>query len=182
MSPYSCQLWDLNSANIQLFYAAWRRCVRRIFHLHPRTHNKLLPAICQNDIRRVLCDRIQSFLGKVEASGNILRKFCSLFVNRGSGSSVCNSKNMCLCTRTNHNCDETTLRLGGLILDFISYRYDVPHDDNLKILDFYVQSDGSFTLKCASLYIFARVTICSSLYICNFCQNVPRIRNKDDDY
>ncbi len=126
--------WDLESANIQLFYTAWRRCIRKIFHLHPRTHNNLLPAICQTDIRKVLCDRIQSFLGKAEASGNMLIKFCSLFVNRGSGSSVCNSKNMCLCIRTNDNCDETTLRLGGLIRDFISYRDDVSHEDNLKII------------------------------------------------
>ncbi len=93
-----------------------------IFHLHPRTHNKLLPAICQNDIRKVLCDHVQSFLEKEEASsGNIFMKFCSLCVNRGSGSSVCNSKNMCLCTKTNHNCDETTLRLRSLMRDLIAY-------------------------------------------------------------
>ncbi len=65
----------------------------------------------------------------------MLMKFCSfLIVNRGSGSSVCNSKNMCLCTRTNYNCDETTLRLGGLIRDFISCRDDVSHEHNLKII------------------------------------------------
>ncbi len=86
MSLYSCQLWKLDSANIQLLYTAWRGCIRRIFHLHPRTHNKLLPAICPKDIRKVLCDRIQSFLGKVEELENINMKFCSLFINRGSGS------------------------------------------------------------------------------------------------
>ncbi len=134
MSLYSCQLWDWDSANIQLFYTAWRRYIRKIFHLHIRTHNNLLPVTCQDDIRKVLCDRIQSFLGKTKALGNMLMKSCSLFVNRGSGSSACNSKNMCLCTRTNHNYGETTLRLGGLIRDFISYRDDVPHGDNLKII------------------------------------------------
>ncbi len=81
-------------------------------------------------------------------------KFCTLFVNRGSGSSVCNSKSMCLCTRTNYNCDEITLRLGGFIRDFISYRDYVPHEDNRKT--FYVQSDCSFTLK---LYIIFHVYI-----------------------
>ncbi len=134
MSLYSCQLWELDSANIQLFYTAWRRCIRRIFHRHPRTHNTLLPAICQTDITKVLCDRIQSLLGKAEVSGNMLLKFCSLFVNCRRGSSVCNSKNLCLCTRTNHNCDGTTLRLGGFIRDFISYTDDVPHEDNLQII------------------------------------------------
>ncbi len=64
MSLYSCQLWDLDGANIQLFYTAWRMCIRRIFHLHLRTHDKLLRAICQNDIRKVLCDSTQSFFRK----------------------------------------------------------------------------------------------------------------------
>ncbi len=46
----------------------------------------------------------------------------------------------CVCTRTNHNCDETTLRLGVFIWDFISNRDEVPYEDNLKhvkiIIDF----------------------------------------------
>ncbi len=41
---------------------------------------------------------------------------------------------MCLGIRTNDNCDENTLRLGGLIRDFISYTNDVSYEVNLKII------------------------------------------------
>ncbi len=136
-----------------------------IFHMqNPRTHDKLLPAICQNDIRKVLCDHVRSFLDKMEASsGHIFMKFCSLCVNRGSGSSVCNSKNMCLCTKTNHNCGETTLRLESLMRDFIAYRDNIPwYDNNVKIILDLLCTVG-FTF--ASLYVFARLSIYSS-FVC----------------
>ncbi len=133
MSLYSCQLWDLDSANILLpdegVFPGSFACTPEPIIIY-----NLLPAICQNDIRKALCGRIQSHLGKAEASGNRLIKFCSLFVNRGGAFSVCNSKNTSLCTRINHNCNETRQRLGGLIRDFISYRGDVPQEDNLKII------------------------------------------------
>ncbi len=58
----SCQLWDVDSANIQLFYTAWLSVFAAPFTCIPEPINKLLPVMFQNDIRKVSCDRVQSFL------------------------------------------------------------------------------------------------------------------------
>jgi hypothetical protein len=39
------QLWDLSSKCIDWFYTAWRKAVRRVYNLPPRTHSLLLPFI-----------------------------------------------------------------------------------------------------------------------------------------
>lgn len=45
---YGSQLWDLSSRVTELFYVAWRKCVRRILDLPRTTHCQLLPLICQD--------------------------------------------------------------------------------------------------------------------------------------
>ena len=43
MSVYGSQLWQYNKCNIiEPFYTAWRKCIKRIWNISPRTHNNLL--------------------------------------------------------------------------------------------------------------------------------------------
>ena len=48
MSMYGCVLWDLQSKSVNMFHTAWRKCIRRLYGLPSRTHNDLLPTICQD--------------------------------------------------------------------------------------------------------------------------------------
>ncbi len=92
-------------------------------------------------------------------------------VSHGSGSSVCNSKNRCLCTRTNHNCDET-LELGCLKRDFTVSRDNIPHDNSVQlILDFLCTRECRFHfcffvcfLPSYNLFFLCIWVICVKLY------------------
>ena len=42
MSLYGSLLWDYESTGVELFYTAWRKCVRRIWQLPRTTHCVLL--------------------------------------------------------------------------------------------------------------------------------------------
>ncbi len=45
------------------FYISWRKSVRRIFPIHPRTDSKLLLLICQcMNITKLLCTRLNGFM------------------------------------------------------------------------------------------------------------------------
>jgi len=46
MSVYSSQLWDFSSTMCEKFFVAWRKCIRRLLSISPRTHSVLLHLIC----------------------------------------------------------------------------------------------------------------------------------------
>ncbi len=46
MSAYGSVLWDFSSTYCQLFYTAWRKCIRRITGIPYNTHCHLLHLIC----------------------------------------------------------------------------------------------------------------------------------------
>ena len=92
MSLYGCQLWDIDSKYIELFYIAWRKSIRRIFRLHPRTHSKLLPLICKcMNINELLCARLNGFMLKTDESDNDLIIACATLAKSGSRSPVSNN-------------------------------------------------------------------------------------------
>ncbi len=92
MSLYGCQLWDIDSKYIELFYTAWCKSIRRIFRLHPRTHSKLLPLICKcMNINELLCARLNGFMLKADESDNDLIRACATLAKSGSRSPVSNS-------------------------------------------------------------------------------------------
>ena len=46
MNVYGSQLWCFNDhKSINRFYVAWRKTIRRIWHIDKRTHNSLLHII-----------------------------------------------------------------------------------------------------------------------------------------
>ena len=139
MSLYGCPLWDLDSKDIGLFYVAWRKCIRRIFRLHPMTHSKLLHLICQNEpIHDQLCNRFRNFYTSCVKSDNAIIRYCIKLAETGSRSAVCNNINVCrmgfkpvLC---NDEYDQST---AGTIRDFISLRdYGYDRNNVQQILDY----------------------------------------------
>ena len=46
MAVYGSQLWDYSSKLCELFYTAWRKCIRRLIGVSYKTHNRYLHLIC----------------------------------------------------------------------------------------------------------------------------------------
>ena len=89
---YGSQLWDYSSHSVDLLYTAWRKCVRRIWSLHPRTHCLLLPLICDDSAIEVqLHQRFLNFYKTLSTSNNECLKRASKLVLGGSRSAASNS-------------------------------------------------------------------------------------------
>ena len=48
MDLYGCELWNISSKNTEEMHTAWRIAMRKIWKLHPRTHNNLICNISSN--------------------------------------------------------------------------------------------------------------------------------------
>jgi hypothetical protein len=61
---YGCELWSLDdSDSVNNFCCAWRKALRRIFHLPPNTHSSILPIISDTlPIFDELCKRTSRFI------------------------------------------------------------------------------------------------------------------------
>ena len=77
-SFYGCPLWDLSSDYIKYFYRTWRKCIRRVWNLPYRCHNKFTYIIYDNlpiDIQLML--RFINFYLGVLTSKNPIVSICS---------------------------------------------------------------------------------------------------------
>jgi hypothetical protein len=75
-SYYGCPLWDLRSLNG--FSAFWRKCIRRLLKLPPRTHSRFVaPLLKIPDLKTQLLLRFVNFLSSCFNSTNNLLKACS---------------------------------------------------------------------------------------------------------
>ena len=92
MSIYGSQLWDFENAECTRFYTAWRKSVRRLLQLPARTHNNLLPSLC-NDIpvERQLFIRFLNFAKSCSNSKMECVKTCTKLATSGSSSKFSNS-------------------------------------------------------------------------------------------
>lgn len=94
MSLYGCPLWDLSHKRIGRFCIAWRKSVRRLLSIPPRTHNTLLPLICgDHSIDVQLHSRFVSFFCGLLSSSNQVIAICGQLSLSGSSSSISNSLN-----------------------------------------------------------------------------------------
>ena len=103
MSVYGSQLWDLSHNLCNVYYTAWRKCIRRLLSLSPRTHSSLLHLICLDcpiDVQLHL--RFIKFFQNCLQSDNIYIKICTKLVIHGSRSDVCNSLTF-ICNKYNLN-------------------------------------------------------------------------------
>ena len=48
MHMYGCKLWNLNEKDITQFKVTWRKIIRRIWKIPPKTHNNLVCNITNN--------------------------------------------------------------------------------------------------------------------------------------
>ena len=67
---YGCELWNLNSSDVQKFYIAWRKVKRRIWKLPSTTHNSIIHNITSN-IHIILEKRFIKFMHNA-LNGNIV--------------------------------------------------------------------------------------------------------------
>ena len=89
---YGCESWDLTSRFVDNFSVAFRKCIRYILRLPYRTHNRLLPLICERRAIDVcIMNRISKFCAKLMLSKNTLVKTCANFMRHSSGSPISNS-------------------------------------------------------------------------------------------
>ena len=94
MCVYGSQLWNFDSSLCEQFYVTWRKCIRRLLSLPPRTHCNLLNLICDDspvDIQ--LHSRFMNFIKSClnDNSDNECVHICIQHVLHGSKSNVCNS-------------------------------------------------------------------------------------------
>jgi hypothetical protein len=137
MSAYGSQLWDLSSCKVESFYVTWRKCIRRLYKLHPRSHRCLLNLVCLDETIEVqMCNRFLRFFHTAFTSDNTHVKLACQMALNGSGSSICNSINhICskftfskhifnqdVITLIHSTPDEGDLMTAGAIRDFISIR------------------------------------------------------------
>jgi hypothetical protein len=94
MAAYGCQLWDFSDKLMQPVYTAWRKCVRKVWRVNARTHNRLIHLICDDmPIDVQLHRRFFKFVKSALCSKNEYVKLSATLAIRGSQSSVCNSLN-----------------------------------------------------------------------------------------
>ena len=98
---YGCLLWDLSCNHVEIFYTAWRKCMRRLLNLPYRTHNVLINAICPGiPAEGIIHNRFIKFMKDSLDSNNACVSLCATLVIRGSRSDVAKSINF-ICSRYN---------------------------------------------------------------------------------
>eukprot|EP00914_Ancora_sagittata_P031776 GHVO01064392.1.p1 GENE.GHVO01064392.1~~GHVO01064392.1.p1 ORF type:complete len:307 (-),score=5.93 GHVO01064392.1:287-1207(-) len=145
MPLYGSVLWDLSHASTELFFVAWRKSVRGLLRLPPRTHCALLSHICGDiPVSLQLASRFLKFFRSLAQSKNQIIQTCASLASGGSGTSV--SKNIAMisdlfrCERralVNRNMSVFKKKLGdladdrnndgtaSLILDLINMRHEM---------------------------------------------------------
>ena len=98
LSLYGCVLWDYSSKHIELIYVAWRKCMRRLLDVSPKTHCDLLPYICDDiPISGQVHKRVLNCYHGLLMSANLCIKIYASLALHGSNSSLCNILNFICC-------------------------------------------------------------------------------------
>ncbi len=92
MSLYGCQLWNLDSTCIETLLIAWRKCLRKLLCLHPRTHSRYLHQICDDEPFMVqVIRRSLKFMSDVINHHNPIVRVCAFHSIMGSSSAISSS-------------------------------------------------------------------------------------------
>jgi hypothetical protein len=94
MSLYGCTMWDLQSKAVENFYTQWRKCIRILYNLPSRTHNRFLNVI-NNEIpvNLQLFRRHIKFVQNIFKCNNKVINVCADLALSGSCSTLCNNMN-----------------------------------------------------------------------------------------
>ena len=137
MPLYGSQLWDHSKHNIDKFYVAWRKKIRKIFGLPYQTHCALLPYICDDSrVENQLYSRIVTFCRALEKSKNMITNICFELAMYGSGSALCNNISIIanymsisrweICNLRNldkHECNSETIVKASIIRDLLHMKH-----------------------------------------------------------
>ena len=153
MSLYGCLLWDLSSNSVNMINIAWRKCIRRLFGLPPRTHNALIHAICNDiPIDAQIHIRFLKFMKGCLLSSNPCIQLCARLAIDGSNSDACKSVNF-ICSKydinkyiiptvsyrdsicTYFSCTEDYSVSAGAICDLCYIRDHIIHTTNFDIYE-----------------------------------------------
>ena len=94
MPLYGVQLWNLSCKYVNLFYVAWRKCIRRIFDLPQRTHSVFLNILCEDyPVEMQIHMRFLKFFHSIITNSNELIQRCGKLVLNGSCSVTCDNLN-----------------------------------------------------------------------------------------
>lgn len=121
MPLYGSQLWDLSHQNVEIFFTAWRKCIRRLWGIPYRTHCRLLHHICDDrpvDVQ--LYKRVIKFFNTIIRSDNKCVSICGRLAIQGSRSSVANS--------LTHICQKYGINKFTLFPDGAKYNFDSEFD------------------------------------------------------
>ena len=92
-SYYGSPLWNLN--NIDNFYCTWRKCIRRVWNIPNRTHNRYLPYIHDvTDVQSQLLSRFASFYYDTVHSNNPLVRLCQKLSMASNSNVGCNLRHL----------------------------------------------------------------------------------------
>ena len=92
MPLYGAQLLDFNDSSMQRLFVTWRKCIRALLALPPRTHSNLLPLICDDiPIDLQIYRRFMKFTHSLSVSQNRLVSRCLALALGGSRSRTSNS-------------------------------------------------------------------------------------------
>ena len=149
MPLYGAQLWRLNSSNIECMHVCWRKCLRRLLHLPPRTHSNLLHVICCDvSFPWQLSLRTIKFVASLYNSENVLLRSCMNMALSGSCSSL-GSNILTICNRLRvrimrsaedvHSLLQTAHRMATSDLDEEAARVGASIRDLLQLRDEGVQ-------------------------------------------
>jgi len=97
-SYYGSPLWRLNSSAINRFYVTWRKCIRKVWGVSPRTHCRLLQHLYGSEgIECELLSRFLSFYHSICTSDNYCTRLCSLLC-QSSRTAVANNRRIVCAT------------------------------------------------------------------------------------
>ena len=95
-SFYGSPLWRLNSPAVNKFYATWRKCVRKIWRVPPRTHCRLLEHLYgSSGIEYELLARFISFYQSICVSNNECTRLCSMLCKTSMTPVAMNRRQLC---------------------------------------------------------------------------------------
>jgi hypothetical protein len=163
MPLYGSVLWNFSHRSVNRFYTAWRKAIRCILHLHPRSHSCFLAPVC-NDVDveiQLLCRNVR-FLRSLERSNNRVVRCCFQLVQNGSRSTVSRSfSKLCDVTQKSRHhivesvCHPTALfkigndyeEMAGLVRDLLALRAGLELDQNLSAHDIELLRDINFSIR-----------------------------------
>ena len=154
MPLYGSVLWDFSHRSVERLFTAWRKGVRSLLRLHPRTHCALLAPICGDfEVEAQLMSRTVKFLRSLGRSNNRLVQVCFSLAMDGSRSAVsrsitvasaisCKSRHVLIEGRSPpillFPCNDSHDQEAGLIRDLQLFRSDLflnaNFDDHTRII------------------------------------------------